>query len=76
METIAAIIFIIGYIMSLIKGFQVSFVCLLLNFFFPPIAQGIFAIYEPEMRTPLYLMLGSIVLAVIGGGVEVNYTVS
>ena len=50
MEGLAIIIFVMAWIWSIIKGLNASVLCAVLNFFFPPISQIIFSIYEEELR--------------------------
>lgn len=50
MELVAIFIFILTWIWSIVKGLKVSVVCAALNFFFPPISQIIFSVYEEELR--------------------------
>jgi len=59
MEIVAIIIFIMAWIWSIVKGLQVSVVCATLNFFFPPISQVIFSVYEEELR----FVTGTLVLS-------------
>ncbi len=50
MEIVAIIIFVMAWIWSIVKGLNVSVMCAALNFFFPPISQIIFSIYEEDLR--------------------------
>lgn len=49
-----------GWIWSVARGIQVSLLCVVLNFLFPPVAQGIFSIYEPQIRAPLALIFAGL----------------
>lgn len=50
MELVAIFIFIFTWIWSIVKGLKISVVCAVLNFFFPPLSQIIFSVYEEELR--------------------------
>lgn len=56
MATIGFLLCVAGWIWSVARGIQVSLLCVVLNFLFPPLAQGIFSLYEPPMRVPLLVM--------------------
>ena len=59
MESILYILMIGAWIWSIIRGIQVSLLCAILNFFFPPLSQVIFAIYEERLRAPLLFIVVS-----------------
>lgn len=46
-----------AWIWSVAKGVQVSLLCAVLNFLFPPISQLVYSIYEESMRGPLFTLL-------------------
>ncbi|MBQ0785761.1 MAG: hypothetical protein KBT66_16165 [Amphritea sp.] len=52
MDFFGVLIVFVAWVWSVAKGIQVSMLCCILNFMFPPVSQGIFAIYEDEMRGP------------------------
>jgi len=57
MEGIAILVFIVTWIWSIVVGLQVSVLCAVLSFFFPPIAQVIFSIYEESLRGPMIILV-------------------
>lgn len=63
MEAIGLMIFVVAWIWSVAKGIQVSVLCCVLNFIFPPIAQCIYSIYEETVRGPFFgMLIGMIIL--------------
>ena len=46
-----------GWVWSVINGFRVGLLCGTLNFFFFPLSQFIFSLYEPKIRKPLLFMV-------------------
>ncbi len=62
MEIVAIIIFVMAWIWSIVKGLNVSVACAALNFFFPPISQIIFCIYEEELRAVTGALIVSLAL--------------
>lgn len=56
MEALLLVLVVIAWFWSIIRGIQVSALCVICNFFFPPLSQLIFAIYEDNMKGPLILM--------------------
>ena len=67
MEVIGFLILFIAWIWSVAKGIQVSLLCSALNFFFPPISQAVYAIYEDDMRGPFTgLAIGIVILFFTG----------
>ncbi len=60
LETVAFIIMLVAWIWSITRGLQVSFVCMVCNFIFPPVSQFIFSVYEEKMRAPLFFMVAPI----------------
>jgi hypothetical protein len=63
MEFILLAVFILGaWVWSIVRGYEISLVCAVLNFLFPPFSQMFFALQQKTMRTPLFCML-------IGGGI-------
>lgn len=67
MATTGLVIFFIAWFWSVIRGVQVSLLCVALNFFFPPVSQAIFAYYEDEMRYPFIALGIGLMLMFIGG---------
>lgn len=65
MVSLFGVIFVIGWIWSLVRGLKVSVLCLICNFLFVPISQIIFAIYEEKLRPPLLLIAVGIAGAII-----------
>ena len=61
-----------GWIWSVARGIQVSLLCVVLNFLFPPVAQGIFAIYEPRIRAPLAVICAGLALMYLAGDLRIN----
>jgi hypothetical protein len=59
-----------GWIWSVARGIQVSMLCVVLNFIFPPLAQGIFSLYEPPIRAPLMTMLAGAALLYFAGALR------
>ncbi len=70
MSTVGFILFLVAYVWSVARGIQVSLLCCVLNFIFPPVSQGIYAVYEEEIRAPLVLMGIALVLLYFGGGLS------
>ena len=62
MYTLGLMLFFGGYLWSAARGVQVSLLCIIFNFIFPPLSQIIFAIYEPVIRAPLSVMLIGLLL--------------
>lgn len=58
MEALLILIFILVWIWSIVKGLSISVACAALNFFFPPISQIIFSIYEEELRLVTFVLIG------------------
>jgi hypothetical protein len=53
------VLWVVGWVWSVVNGFRVGLLCGGLNFFFPPLSQLIFSIYEPKIRKPaLFMALG------------------
>lgn len=50
MEFILGIVFLIAWLWSVVKALNTSILAAVLCFFFPPLAQVIFSIYEDELR--------------------------
>ncbi len=67
MATLLLLIMVVAWIWSVARGVHVSFLCVVLNFLFPPISQGIFSIYEEKMRPPFFLMLACFALLLLFG---------
>jgi len=63
MDFVLFLAMIVVWIWSVARGIQVSLLCAILNFLFPPISQGAFAIYEEKMRAPFFLILALAALA-------------
>ena len=62
-----------AWIWSVARGIQVSLLCAVLNFVFPPVSQIIYAVYEEKMRAPLIFMVGfGVLLFVLYGEVVVE----
>lgn len=59
-----------GWIWSVARGIQISLLCVVLNFIFPPLAQGIFSLYEPPIRAPLLTMVARVVLMYLAGALS------
>jgi 4-amino-4-deoxy-L-arabinose transferase-like glycosyltransferase len=77
MESVLVILMVVGWIWSVARGIQVSLLCCVLNFIFPPISQMIFSIYETKMRAPTILMLGTAgALIYLSGKFGVNVSTS
>jgi hypothetical protein len=55
---------LIGWVWSVWNGFGVGIICGLLNFFFPPLPQLIFSLYEKRLRAPTLLMFLGAALSV------------
>lgn len=56
----------VGWAWSVINGFRVGVLCAVLNFFFPPLSQLIFSLYEPKIRKPTLFMAIGMALVVWG----------
>lgn len=67
------LLFLVGYVWSIARGVQVSFLCVVLNFLFPPISQLIFSTYESVIRAPLFVMAAGMLLMYLGGEGEVSF---
>ncbi|WP_277373594.1 hypothetical protein [Pseudomonas sp. AA-38] len=61
-----------AWVWSVARGIQVSLICVVLNFMFPPVSQGIFALYEPPMRAPLLFMTIGLGMMYLGGGLKIS----
>jgi len=61
-----------GWLFSIWRGIQVGLLCALLNFFFPPLSQLIFCLYEKKIRTPTLLMFLGWGLMLYGGWATVH----
>lgn len=61
-----------AWVWSVARGIQVSLLCVVLNFMFPPVSQLIFALYEQPMRTPLLGMAAGLGLMYLGGGLKLS----
>ncbi|WAJ38040.1 hypothetical protein OU800_02055 [Pseudomonas sp. GOM7] len=61
-----------AWVWSVARGIQVSLICVVLNFMFPPVSQGIFALYEPPMRAPLLFMAIGLGMMYLGGGLKIS----
>ncbi|KIQ05286.1 hypothetical protein M2262_004796 [Pseudomonas sp. BIGb0408] len=72
MVTMGFLIALVAWIWSVSRGIQVSLLCVVLNFMFPPISQGIFALYEQSMRPPLLIMAVGLGMMYLGGGLKVS----
>jgi len=55
-QTILYLLILCSWIWSVARGIQVSLICAIANFIFPPVSQLIFSIYEDKMRAPLFFM--------------------
>ncbi len=65
MTIIIFMIFVFAWILSVVQGLKVSVTCGVLSFFFMPIAQLIFCIYEESMRGITMVLIGSIIFMTI-----------
>lgn len=72
MDVLGFLLALAAWIWSVARGIQVSFICVVLNFMFPPVSQGIFALYEPSMRAPLLFMAIGLVMMYLGGGLKIS----
>jgi hypothetical protein len=72
MDVIGFLLALAAWIWSVARGIQVSLICVVLNFLFPPVSQGIFALYEPPMRAPLLFMVIGLGMMYIGGGLKIS----
>jgi hypothetical protein len=70
MATIGFFVLVGGWIWSVARGIQVSMLCVVLNFIFPPLAQGIFSLYEPPIRAPLMTMVVGTALMYFAGALR------
>ncbi|MCO7552857.1 hypothetical protein [Metapseudomonas otitidis] len=70
MVTVGFLIALAAWIWSVARGIQVSMLCLVLNFLFPPLSQVIFSVYEPPMRSPLLAMAVGLGMMYFGGGLK------
>jgi hypothetical protein len=64
MLLIACACWIFGWLWSIWRGFGVGIICGLLNFFFPPLSQLIFSLYEKRLRAPTLLMVFGMILSI------------
>lgn len=59
MTTVGILLVLSGWLWSVWRGFRVGLLCGLLNFFFCPLSQLIFCLYEKKIRQPtLMLFIG------------------
>ncbi|WP_337055904.1 hypothetical protein [Pseudomonas sp. USHLN015] len=72
MATIGFFLALAGWIWSVARGIQVSMLCAVFNFIFPPISQIIFAVNEPVQRSPLLIMAAGLGLMYLGGGLKIS----
>jgi hypothetical protein len=56
MLTAGILLSLFGWLWSVWRGFRVSLLCGLLNFFFHPLSQLIFCLYEKSIRRPTLVM--------------------
>lgn len=56
MDFLLMILGISAWIWSLIRGYEISLLCCVLNFFFPPLSQIIYSVLDERMRIPLLAM--------------------
>lgn len=63
---------LVGWLWTVIRGFEVGLICALLNFFFPPLPQFIYCIYEKGLRQPTLLMVLGWVLSAYGGWHQIH----
>lgn len=62
MIRMAALLLVWSWLWTVWRGFGIGILCGVLNFFFPPLSQLIFSLYEKRMRLPTLLMFASFVL--------------
>ncbi|MDP3815658.1 hypothetical protein [Pseudomonas sp.] len=72
MNTAGFLIALAGFIWSVSRGIQVSMLCVVLNFIFPPISQLIYSTYEPAIRPPLFVLAIGLGLMYVGGGLQIG----
>ncbi|WP_068824841.1 hypothetical protein [Pseudomonas sp. BMS12] len=70
MATLGLLVLVCGWIWSVARGIQVSLLCVVLNFIFPPLAQGFFSLYEPTIRSPFVTMLAGAALMYFAGALR------
>ena len=59
------LVFFVAWIWSIFLGYKVSLICAALNFFFPPISQVVFSIYEKSLHgVTIVLVISSILMYV------------
>lgn len=57
MEILLAVVFLIAWPWSVIKALNTGILAAVLCFFFPPLAQVIFSIYEEHLRSVTIVMV-------------------
>lgn len=73
MEFVLYLSIVAAWIWSVARGIQVSFLCCVLNFVFPPVSQMFFAVNESKMRLPFFIMVVStVVLIYMSGDIVIN----
>lgn len=74
METIAFLALVVAWIWSVAIGIQVSVLCMICNFMFPPISQLIYSVYESKIRAPFFVMAACIGYFVFTGDIQFTYS--
>jgi hypothetical protein len=58
-----AVFVFFSWVWSIFRGFEISFLCAILCFLFPPFAQIFFSLQQKTMRMPLFcLLIGGFIL--------------
>ncbi|WP_236172831.1 hypothetical protein [Pseudomonas pseudonitroreducens] len=73
MSMIGFALLLVGFIWSVARGIQVSMLCVVANFIFPPISQAIFSIYEPVIRAPLAVMAAGFAVLYLNGSISFGH---
>jgi len=53
------------YIWTIVAGFQISALAGVLNFFFPPLSQVIYSIFEEDMRLPTICLVAAMAISAV-----------
>ncbi|UTW46101.1 hypothetical protein KFE80_04180 [bacterium SCSIO 12696] len=75
MDVLGTVLMLGGWLWSVIGGVQVSILCAILNFVFPPLSQIIYSVYEQPMRMPLIVMIAGIVVLYFAGADSLDISV-
>lgn len=65
MAIVISVVFLIAWLVSVVKALNTSILTAVLCFLFPPLAQVIFSIYEEELRKVTLVLVACSILAYV-----------